>query len=600
MTGAQAFFLAAQTGQRYALYHPAQGRPRGQVLLAHAFAEELNKTRRMTALQSRALASAGYAVLQIDLLGCGDSSGDFGDASWDAWLHDLALARAWLQAQMPEGAAVPLWLWGVRAGCLLAADLARTLAEPCHLLLWQPTFLTGSQQLQQFLRLRLAADLLAQAGAGAKGAMQALQDQVAAGQTLEIAGYALAPTLATGLARSALMPPVVPLGAAQLVWLEVAAAAREANQVGPAAARTVQAWQQAGWHVQARSVQGPAFWQTVDAEEAPGLLEATHAALTAHDSAARPARPPDAVPAAGAAEVDAVHATPCLESTLTLPCAGLALPAVLALPAPGGVVHALGVLVVVGGPQYRIGSHRQFVQLARRLAAQGYPVLRFDVRGMGDSPGEPRSFEDLNDDIAAGIDGLLKAVPTLRSVVLWGLCDGAAASLLYLHERADPRVAGLCLLNPWARSPQGLARTQIRHYYGARLLQPAFWRKLLRGGVGLRALRDLAGNVRQASARAAPAAAQPFQQRMAEAWRAFPGRILLLLSAQDLTAQEFAEHARTDPAWSGLLARANVQRDMLAEADHTLSTPQPRAQMELLTLQWLATLSASPAGGFRT
>jgi exosortase A-associated hydrolase 1 len=281
---------------------------------------------------------------------------------------------------------------------------------------------------------------------------------------------------------------------------------------------------------------------------------------------------------------------PCTESVFTLDCAGLALPAVLAQPGPGAVMHPLGVLVVVGGPQYRIGSHRQFVQLARRLAGAGYPVLRFDVRGMGDSPGEPRSFEDLHDDIAAGIDGLLQAVPTLRSVVLWGLCDGAAASLLYLHERADPRVAGLCLLNPWARSPQGQARTQLRHYYGARLLQAAFWRKLLRGGVGLRAARDLAGNVRQASASAALPAAKLFQQRMADAWRAFPGRILLLLSGQDLTAQEFSEHARSDPAWSGLLSRATVQREWLDDADHTLSTPQPRERMEQLTLRWLAAM----------
>ena len=280
-------------------------------------------------------------------------------------------------------------------------------------------------------------------------------------------------------------------------------------------------------------------------------------------------------------------APPCHESALALPCAGELLPAVLAQPDPATPTQPLGVLVVVGGPQYRVGSHRQFVQLARHLAAHGYPVLRFDVRGMGDSPGEVRGFEDLHDDIAAGIDGLLQAVPAVHSVVLWGLCDGAAASLLYLHQRADPRVAGLCLLNPWARSPQGLARTQIRHYYAARLLQATFWRKLLRGGVGLRALRDLAGNLRQAATQGAAPAAATFQQRMAAAWRAFPGRILLLLSAQDMTVQEFTDHARTDPAWAGLLARPHVQRAMLEQADHTLSTPQPRAQMERLTLQWL-------------
>jgi alpha/beta superfamily hydrolase len=51
-----------------------------------------------------------------------------------------------------------------------------------------------------------------------------------------------------------------------------------------------------------------------------------------------------------------------------------------------------GVLIVVGGPQYRVGSHRQFALLARHLAEHGVPVMRFDYRGMGDSVGDIRTF----------------------------------------------------------------------------------------------------------------------------------------------------------------------------------------------------------------
>ncbi|HEX6736185.1 MAG TPA: hydrolase 2, exosortase A system-associated, partial [Azonexus sp.] len=83
-------FLTVHGGQRFCLFHPAQdGVAKGAVLYLHPFAEEMNKARRMAALQSRALAAAGYDVLQFDLLGCGDSSGDFADATWPAWREDV-------------------------------------------------------------------------------------------------------------------------------------------------------------------------------------------------------------------------------------------------------------------------------------------------------------------------------------------------------------------------------------------------------------------------------------------------------------------------------------------------------------------------------
>jgi exosortase A-associated hydrolase 1 len=192
------------------------------------------------------------------------------------------------------------------------------------------------------------------------------------------------------------------------------------------------------------------------------------------------------------------------ESVRMLPCEGERLLAILTEPHfPAG--GDLGVVIVVGGPQYRAGSHRQFVQLSRVLAAAGTPVLRFDVRGMGDSAGAQRSFDQLTADTGAAISDLLAAQPRLRRVALWGLCDGASAALLYLQERADPRVAALCLLNPWVRSDASLARTHVKHYYRQRLMQREFWLKLVSGRVAGKALRSLWGNLR--AARAEPRAA---------------------------------------------------------------------------------------------
>ena len=80
-----------------------------------------------------------------------------------------------------------------------------------------------------------------------------------------------------------------------------------------------------------------------------------------------------------------------------------------------------GVLIVVGGPQYRVGSHRQFTLLARDLAAQGIAAMRFDYRGMGDSEGALRNFDEVGDDVRAAVDAFFAALPSLKSVTLWGL-----------------------------------------------------------------------------------------------------------------------------------------------------------------------------------
>ena len=152
------------------------------------------------------------------------------------------------------------------------------------------------------------------------------------------------------------------------------------------------------------------------------------------------------------------------DRALRFDCEGESLVGILHQPAADQAGQALAVVIVVGGPQVRAGSHRQFVQVARALAGDGYPVLRYDVRGMGDSSGALRSFEHLTPDISAAIDQVLMQCPQVRQVVLWGLCDGASASLLYLAERnGDARIAGLCVLNPWLRSELSLARTQVQH-----------------------------------------------------------------------------------------------------------------------------------------
>jgi exosortase A-associated hydrolase 2 len=237
-----------------------QGGARAGLVFLHALAEEMNKSRRMVALQAAALRDAGFAVLVPDLYGCGDSAGDFADASWARWVQDGLLALRWMRARH---GGLPLWLWGHRAGALLASATAAEHPGLAGLLLWQPC-VDGAQALQPWRRLQRTAALLGRAAP----ARQAQEPLVAA-------GYRFAPALVSALQASVL---AVPAGLSRAVWLdldELAPAARQA--VAPSAALT--AWRQGVPGLEHAVLQGSAFWRSTGIDELPALLAATTQAL---------------------------------------------------------------------------------------------------------------------------------------------------------------------------------------------------------------------------------------------------------------------------------------------------------------------------------
>jgi len=272
----EAFMLPAGAGANdklMALWHQPALPPdawRGLVLYVHPFAEEMNKTRRMAALQARALAERGYGVLQIDLKGCGDSSGEFGDASWADWLADLQAGLRWLRAR----SAVPITLWGMRAGCLLASEAAVqwTAAAPherCSFIFWQPTP-NGAAVLRQFLRTAAATAFM---DGGGKGVVETLRQQLGAGQAIEVGGYRVNPALAAGLEQARLVLPSQVGHVGHVQWLEVSAIP---SSLSPAAQAATLPWRAAAASFAAQVVSGPPFWQTAEIETAPALIEATN------------------------------------------------------------------------------------------------------------------------------------------------------------------------------------------------------------------------------------------------------------------------------------------------------------------------------------
>lgn len=262
--------LTEGSWQRFAVkFSPPAGTSerRGALLFVPAFAEEMNKARRTVALCSRALAARGWAVLLLDPLGCGDSPGEFGDASWEAWTNDVDRAHKWLSRETGATAG----LWAMRGGALLAAAALPRIGRIPQFLLWQPAQ-SGKTHLQQFLRLKVAGAAIA--GSGLSTSTRELLEGLRRGESVEVAGYCVAPSLALPMHDTALE-----LGhlVERVIWLEVSA--WDPPELAQAARLGVEALKNQGLSVEAEAVVGPAFWLTQEIEECQTLVDATLAKL---------------------------------------------------------------------------------------------------------------------------------------------------------------------------------------------------------------------------------------------------------------------------------------------------------------------------------
>jgi exosortase A-associated hydrolase 1 len=241
---------------------------------------------------------------------------------------------------------------------------------------------------------------------------------------------------------------------------------------------------------------------------------------------------------------------------------------------------ATGLVMVTGGSQTRVGSHRMYERLGKALAEKGYSCLRYDRRGVGDSAGEDPGFRGSGADIAAAADALRRECPALSRIVGFGLCDGASAIALTGREAG---LDALILVNPWLVEAEAgeLPAAAVRAHYLKRMSSLEGWKKLLSGAVDYRKLFKGLSRVSKKDEGA------PLARDTAAALRAGRLRNWLILAGGDATAIA-AEQELKAPAFEGLIeGRETIQSD-----SHTFARPGDEAALTVAVLRALDALAA--------
>lgn len=237
---------------------------------------------------------------------------------------------------------------------------------------------------------------------------------------------------------------------------------------------------------------------------------------------------------------------------------------------------ATGLLIVTGGNELRCGPYGSHAELANKIASAGFPVLRFDRRGVGDSTGENLSFSAGADDIAAAITAFRASRPRLKRIVAYGNCDAASALMLAQGQGLD----ALVLANPWTFEPEPEPETgqpieaeplpqltprAIRAHYLRRLTDPRALLRLLTGKVKMRQMAD---SLSQAVKPAPPLTT--LAQDMAAGLAQFSGPVALLIAEHDRTGQAFLSHWKAD----------DQRLRICPKAGHSFVEPQARIWLQ--------------------
>lgn len=176
------------------------------------------------------------------------------------------------------------------------------------------------------------------------------------------------------------------------------------------------------------------------------------------------------------------------EAALSFAVEGACLRGVLATPSEAG--KKLGIVFVHGWSGNRSGPQGLLTYLARQFVAAGYPSLRFDFRGRGESEGDglSASLPTMADDLV-GATAAFRAATGLDRIVYFGLCSGGNVTIGTLPKLP---AKGLILLSVYPFSDGDAFGRDVHrtfHYlrvYWRKATQGSTWKRLFRGDVSVK------------------------------------------------------------------------------------------------------------------
>jgi len=259
----------------------------------------------------------------------------------------------------------------------------------------------------------------------------------------------------------------------------------------------------------------------------------------------------------------------------------------------------LAVVLVNGGAQTRVGSHRQYLQLSRALAKSNIASLRFDLPGFGDHPGQCTDFLKVSRLLPDVCLQLLKARPKVNRLILLGLCDGASAILLS-QPFLPSNCIGFIVINPWLRQERSYAHTILKNYYLRRLITANLWLKILSGQFEINTIyQDFRNVIKKACRKYEPLQPQTsvcdsptldnFIEVIKANWQQSRQQIMVLTSGQDLIANEFLNLCRSDNQYKSLLASTDWRH--ANDANHTFASKAQQLWLERQICDFISQLS---------